>query len=290
MLLAVLLTACHARTQAAPTSITEAPVEARGCGPEFPAAIDVFETIGAPVDHAAPGTPPPHGQVVRTWRTPDFVLEARWPADPREVQAPAGAQEDAGLLAGWSSTGSSDLTVDVSTPADVIGDMTVSVMDFTVDFSSGTRPLATNGACGPLQLRISASNGQRQTVGVVLGPLGSGARIVDLGALVDSRTTSDEPLAAGRTSLCRDASSVVTEVHGAPSMASPVEALRSFLQSGWAATLPTPSLPRPFDEITLTSDGSVRYEHYVEWNTFVVIMATSSDGAWAVTGWWSDSC
>ncbi|MEQ1700153.1 MAG: hypothetical protein ABMA25_08585 [Ilumatobacteraceae bacterium] len=262
------------------------------CGGALPAKVDVFGADGF-IDQAAPDTPAPRLQVVRTWVTPSFTLEARWPADPRELQAPPPPADEIGLLAGWSSTSPDRLTVDVSDPADTVGNTVRSTADFALTLVDNDQLRAMRGPCGQLQLRITRNDGVRETVGVLLAPA-DGPQIVSLGPLVSEHDTYSSHLAANRTLLCSpDTLASVSAVVEAPSAATPVDALRAFLASELAAAVPRPSLPRPFDETTLDADGTVRYEHFVEWYTFVTITVSPSAevaGDWQATAWSTGNC
>lgn len=269
-------------------AITASPRPA--CGRELPASISI-PAAAAPVNRPAPDTPPlSDTQVVRSWVTPLFTLEARWPPDPRTLQATPGLSDASPLFAGWHSLGPDELSVDVSNPADTIGNTVLSNTDFTLMFVADPRVRAMSGECGLLQLRVMRHDGQRMTVGVRLAAGADGPQIIDLGPLVDRHATLDAAIGADRVLLCPGVVGSVAEVRDAPSAASPAEALRAFLASVISAAVPRSSSPRPFDETTLTANRTVRYEQFVEWTTFVTVTVGEVADGWDVIAWSTGSC
>jgi hypothetical protein len=281
------LGACDARDQvgAAPVAAPEHP----DCGHFMPIRLDVPAAV-AHQKAPAPDTPPTMQQLVETWRTPLFVLEARWPPDSRELQAPAGIDHELPLLAGWGSNDVDHLDVDVADPADTVGNVVTSTDDFTVLVDPHFVATKLPEPCRLLQLRVTMRDGQRQTFGVGLERKALGLDVVDLGPLVDSHEQSTRRILTGWTSLCLGEHSVTANaVTGAPLAATPAEALRTFLVTSLADQVPAPTSPRPFDELTLP-DGNVRYEHFVEWRAFAVVDVTQTADGWTVDSWWTGSC
>ena len=74
---------------------------------------------------------------------------------------------------------------------------------------------------------------------------------------------------------------------GSPTQA---EALQAFLDSSAGAPLDVPSLPRPYHEYRVVSDGSYRFEHFTNWNEHFSISVTRSSPGWAVTSWVHQVC
>jgi FAD/FMN-containing dehydrogenase len=145
-------------------------------------------------------------------------------------------------------------------------------------------------ACGELQIRVVTAAGASQTVGIAI-PVRSGqGAVYDLDPLVGQHSTSRAVVSRDRSTKCPDKIDSVATVSAEVPSATPMEALRDFLESDVAADVPRAELPRPFEETYLESDGTFRYEHYLAWSEYVAITVDRMGGGWAVTNWEHGAC
>jgi len=153
--------------------------------------------------------------------------------------------------------------------------------------------------CDSLEIRASATNGFR--VAIVLRLLVAAPGDVWTQPL-DYATYSHGPLVAGRRELARPieaGGSVECDsrptpgwvvVGGSPA-ATPVEALRAFLDSAVGAEADLqPGGAEAFTEYRMLADGSYRYEHLTSWDEHVAVTVRRSGGGWAVTAWNKANC
>jgi hypothetical protein len=250
------------------------------CGSQLPVSVEVPGL--QPIEGAVPSTPPPDHQLVKHWIARDHTIELRWPADRRELSSPTGRVELPPLVGSWGTDGHTTSAYTHGT--DMLGSQLFSLTD--VDgFDLSRLP----SACSEIQFRVTSSDGSRQTLGFGL-PTAPKGSTVDLGPLVGLRRTSPEQLPRDHTLACPDrVQRRWTVTVDAPST-SPAEALRTFLESDAAAVVPQPDTPRPFEETFMENDGTYRYEHYLEWSTYVAITVAPIGNGWAVTNWESGAC
>jgi hypothetical protein len=253
------------------------------CGSTLPVSLGVpgaTEARDAPMQ----SVPASHQQVVRRWVAADRTVEVRWPPDRRTLVAtaphPGG---DPGLVEGWSTGETGSLSA--------FGQTVGSTAPLLFEVAPlPDQPNGLSWSCSVVQIRLSMANGASQTLGYRL-PLGSSpAGLVDLGALVSLQRTSSAVVPRNRAMLCPDRAGTVASVPGATPSATPVEALRTFLESDMARDVPQPELPRPFEQTLLASDGTYRFEHFVAWTQYVAITVDRMGAGWSVTNWERGEC
>jgi hypothetical protein len=251
------------------------------CGPRLPVAVEVPGL--QPIEGPAPSTPAPDHQLVEHWIAADHTIELRWPADPRVPLSSNGHTEQPVLIGALGTDGHA--TSAFTNGTDTIGSQLFSITDID-GFDLSHLPMA----CKVIQFRVTNTDGVRQTVGFDLPTAATQGATVDLGPLVGLRRTSPERLALDHTLACPDRVQRRWTVTVQVPSTSPIEALQTFLESDAAAVVPQPALPRPFEETFMEADGTYRYEHYLEWSTYVAITVAPSGNGWAVTNLENGSC
>jgi len=251
------------------------------CGSQLPVSVEVPGL--QPIEGAAPSTPLPDHQVVEHWTAGGHTVELRWPADRREQLSPTGRIEPPLLVGSWGTDGHT--TSAYRSGTDTAGSQLFSITD-VAGFDLSRLPLA----CSTIQFRVTNSDGTRQTVGFGLPTAATRGSIVDLGPLVGLRRTSPEILPRDHTLACPDRVQRRSTVTVDAQSATPIEALETFLEADAAVVVPQPALPRPFEETFMERDGTYRYEHYIEWSTYVAITVAPIGDGWAVTNWENGTC
>ena len=251
------------------------------CGRQLPVAVEVPGL--QPIDGPAPSTPPPDHQLVEHWIGADHTIELRWPADRRVPLSPNSQTAQPVLIGAWGTDGRA--TSAYTNGTDMIGSQLFSITDIS-GFDLSRLPKA----CSVIQFRVTDSDGIRQTLGFELPTATTQGSTVDLGPLVGLRRTSPESLALDHTLACPDRVQRRWTVTVEAPSTSPIEALQTFLESDAAAVVPQPALPRPFEETFMQTDGTYRYEHYLEWSTYVAITVARNGDGWAVTNWENGTC
>jgi hypothetical protein len=257
---------------------------AAACGSELPVEVAVASV--AAVKGAAPSTPPVGRQIVRHWTTPERTVEVRWPPDPRELSTGGKYDVAANTQVGsWGMATQSVLTVRGGNDNGADGPVL-----FVVTQKRGIHLGVLTPRCSVVQFRVIAANGTYQTVGVPLPlPLMTG-QLVDLGPLVEVRSTSLAVVPLDRAIACPANVTEVAAVHAALPNATPAGALRDFTESDAWRQVPQPELMRPFTQTRLTSDNTYRYEHFLAWSEYVAITVERSGTGWAVTHWEHGQC
>jgi hypothetical protein len=251
------------------------------CGPQLPVAVGVPGL--QPIEGPAALTPPPAHQLVEHWIAADHTVELRWPADRRVPVSPNGQPAQPVLIGSWGTDG--HVTSAYTNGTDTIGSQLFSITDID-GFDLSRLPKA----CSVIQFRVTNSDGRRQTLGFELPTAATRGSTVDLGPLVGLRRTSPESLAPDHTLACPDRVQRRWTVTVKTPSTSPIEALQTFLESDAAAVVPQAAVPRPFEETFMEADGTYRYEHYLEWSTYVAITVAPSGDGWAVTNFENGSC
>ena len=295
MISTLLVVAGCATSSAAPEPAASTPATtattagASTCG-ELPVAVDVPDATAGPVDGPAAEPSPLPEQTVMHWVRPSGQIEVRWPPDERPLYgAPADA---AGLSLPWAFDSSSthpDGVVTLYSDPQLPSSTTpptpptpLTVATFTVV----AKPPSSR-ACGKVQVRFISTSGEVWTVGLGLAPLGE---MFDLDPLIGPVSDYPGPLPADLSIDCAGHNGRPVDVPVASASPTQAEALRAFLDSSAGAPLDGPSLPRPYHEYRVVSDGSYRFEHFTNWNEHFSISVTKSSQGWAVTSWVHQVC
>jgi hypothetical protein len=141
--------------------------------------------------------------------------------------------------------------------------------------------------CGKVQVRFISNSGDVWTVGIGLAPLGE---TFDLDPLIGPVSDYPGPISPDLSIDCAGHNGRPVDVPVTSPSATQAEALHAFLDSPAGTPLDVPSLPRPFHEYRVVSDGSYRYEHFTNWNEHFSISVTEASPGWAVTSWVRQMC
>jgi hypothetical protein len=225
------------------------------------------------------------------WVRPSGQIEVRWPADPRPLYG--APPEAAGPSVPWAfdSSGTDAVEGLVSLYSEPQQPTTTAPPTPPTQLTVATFKVVAqpprSRTCGKVQVRFIATSGEVWTVGVGLAPLGE---MFDLDPLIGPVSDHPGPIAPDLSIDCVGHNVKPVAVPVTSASPTQAEALQAFLDSPEGVPLDVPSLPRPFHEYRMVSDGSYRYEHFTNWNEHFSISVTESSPGWAVTSWVRQLC
>jgi hypothetical protein len=254
------------------------------CGSTLPVSVVV---PGAAEDDfgPAPFTPAPDHQVVRHWTAADRIIEVRWPADERQLQAPGVLpQMEPVLVESWGSSEAGAIS------AWGRAEGATGPLLFSLTAVPGVLTSALSRACSIVEVRVTMNDGNRETIGYRLPLTALGGGSVDLGPIVGLHRTSLAVVPRDRSSQCPDRVGSVATVSFQTPSPTPAEALQTFLDADTVLDLRELGGPNPFEETFLKSDGTYRYERFLGWSEYVAMTVDRMGDGWAVTNWEHGHC
>ncbi|WP_088284863.1 response regulator transcription factor [Kineosporia sp. A_224] len=117
-------------------------------------------------------------------------------------------------------------------------------------------------------------------------------RVGDLDPLIGPTHDVAGPVPATQSILCSDQNAGMEQAtptvrYSQRAFPTAAEALRSFLASQDVSALDVASPRRPYTEYRVRSDGTIRFEHFTNWNEHTAVLAAPSRGSWRLTGFTS---